>query len=159
MNQKSLAKWLKIILVGIVLCGLVVYLVVIPIAGNSIVKFYTAGKACYYPWLAVIWITGIPCFVAVLFGWKIAGNIGKNQSFSFANGKLLKWIAGLAAGDAAFFFVANIVLLLFGMNHPSIVLFSIIIVFCGVAISVASAVLSHLVNKAAELQEQSDLTI
>ena len=38
-------------------------------------------------------------------------------------------------------------------------LMCLIVVFVGVAISVAAAALSHLVMKAAMLQEQSDLTI
>ena len=45
------------------------------------------------------------------------------------------------------------------MNHPGIVLISLIVVFFGSAVAVAAAVLSHLVLKAALLQEQSDLTI
>ena len=49
--------------------------------------------------------------------------------------------------------------LLFNMSHPSIVIMSFFIVFVGIVISIASAVLSHLVKKAAILQEQSDWTI
>lgn len=45
------------------------------------------------------------------------------------------------------------------MNHPSIVLLSFFIEFFGVAVSVSAAALSHLVMKAAVLQEESDLTI
>lgn len=36
---------------------------------------------------------------------------------------------------------------------------SLIVTFLGVAVTVAAAVLSHLVQKAAKLQEDSDLTI
>ena len=45
------------------------------------------------------------------------------------------------------------------MNHPGIILYSLIVVFAGVAISVAAATLSHLVLKAAKLQEENDLTV
>lgn len=45
------------------------------------------------------------------------------------------------------------------MSHPGVALFSLLVVFAGVAVAVASAVLSHLVQKAAVLQEQSDFTI
>jgi len=72
---------------------------------------------------------------------------------------LLKSISVLSVLDAGFFFVGNIVLLLLNMSHPGVVLASFVIVFVGVAIAVASAVLSHLVKKAAALQEQSDWTI
>ena len=45
------------------------------------------------------------------------------------------------------------------MNHPGVILYSLIVVFAGVAVSVASAALSHLVLKAALLQEESDLMV
>ena len=45
------------------------------------------------------------------------------------------------------------------MNHPGIVLLAMVVVFAGIAVTVAAASLSHLVSRAADLQEQSDLTI
>ena len=92
-------------------------------------------------------------------GWKIAVNIGKDRSFTLENARLLQIISWLAAGDAAFFFLGNIVLFFLNMNHPGILLISLLICFAGVAVAVAAACLSHLVRKAADLQEQSDLTI
>lgn len=160
MKQTSLAKWLKFIIFGIGICGLIVYALVLPAFGQSFADSYHGEfDNCYWPWLIFLWATGIPCFIALIFAWKIAGNIGADKSFSSANAKLLKWISLLAAGDAAFFFMGNIVYLLLNMNHPGIVLFSLIIEFIGIAIAVASAALSHLVQKAAVLQEQSDWTI
>lgn len=45
------------------------------------------------------------------------------------------------------------------VNHPGVILALVLIVFACVVASVVAAVLSHLVVKAADLQEQSDLTI
>ena len=45
------------------------------------------------------------------------------------------------------------------MNHPGILLVSLLICVIGIAISIAAACLSHLVRKAADLQEQSDFTV
>ncbi len=160
MKQNSLSKWLKFIIIGIGICGLIIYTFVIPMMGNTISAI---GKGefdhCFWPWLIFIWATGIPCYIALAFAWKIASNIGADQSFSMSNSKLLKWISILAAEDSAFFFIGNIVFLFLNMNHPSIVLFSFLIIFIGIAISIASAVLSHLVMKAAVLQDESNLTI
>ena len=70
-------------------------------------------------------------------------------------------VLGLLDGNVvSFFFVlGNILYLFLGMNHPGIVLASLVVVFIGVTVAVASAALSHLVKKAAALQEQSDWTI
>lgn len=159
MEQKGLAIWLKIILVGVGICGLVVYFVVFPSYGESLVNDYPEFSNRFWPWLIFLWISGIPCYAVLLFGWKIATNIGRDQSFSNANAKYLKWIAWLAAGDGIFFFVGNIIFLFTNMSHPGVALFSLLVVFAGVAVAVASAVLSHLVQKAAVLQEQNDFTI
>ena len=159
MEQKTLAKWLKAILIGVGICGLVVYFLIIPACGKSFAVENPESAHCYWPWLIFLWLTAVPCFAALVLGWRIASGIGADRSFTEQNAKYLKWVSWLAAGDAAFFFVGNVVLLLANMNHPGIVLGSLLIVFAGTAIAVAAAALSRLVKKAAALQEQSDLTI
>ena len=160
MRQKSLSNWLKFIILGVGVCGLVVYLLVVPMLGQSVAAAEDGlFDRLYWPWLVLIWVTALPCYAALAFGWIIAVNIGKDRSFSVENARLLKWISGLAAGDAAFFFLGNILYLFLGWSHPGVTLLSLIVIFVGVAISVAAAALSHLVMKAAMLQEQSDLTI
>lgn len=159
MEQKTLAKWLKIILIGVGFCGLIVYAAVIPGYGASLVSQYPEFSGRYWPWLIFLWLTGVPCYAALVLGWRVAVNIGQDRSFSLENAKLLAGISRLAAGDAVFFFAGNVALLLLNMSHPGVVLLSLLAVFAGVAVSVAAACLSHLVRKAADLQEQSDLTI
>ena len=159
MEQKTLSRWLKVILVGVGLCGLVVYGAILPLYGQSLVGQNPDMANRYWPWLIFLWATGVPCYAALVIGWRIAVNIGKDRSFSEDNARHLKRIALLAAGDAVFFFIGNIVLLFANMSHPGVVLGSLLVVFAGVAVSVAAAALSHLVLKAALLQEQSDLTI
>lgn len=160
MKQAYLANWLKCIIIGVGICGLIVYFLVVPVIGRTIaVMEQGVYDHCYWPWLIFIWVTGVPCYTVLVLAWKVVCNIGADRSFSLPNAKLLKWISVLAAADAALFFAGNIVFLFLNMNHPGIVLFSQIIVFAGIAVAVAAAALSHLVLKAADLQEQSDYTI
>ena len=159
MEQKTLSKWLKGIIIGIGLCGLVVYTVVFPALGDALQTEYPEFAGCFWPWIIFIWCSGIPCFAVLFLAWKIAASIGLDRSFSEENATLFRWISVLAAGDAAFFFAGNILLLFLNMNHPGIVLASFVVEFVGVAVAVAAAGLSHLVKKAAALQEQSDWTI
>lgn len=159
MEQKSLAKWLKFVILGVGFCGLFIYLYLIPSYGTSMVEKYPEFSGAFWPWLIFLWITAIPCYAVLYFGWRISGNIGRDKSFSAENSKYLKYVSWMAAIDSLFFFVGNVVLLFLNMNHPGILLISLIITFAGVTVTVAAAVLSHLVQKAAKLQEQSDLTI
>lgn len=159
MNQSSLSRWLKAILIVVGLCGLFIIIKIVPDFGHSIVADNPEFNYCYLPWLILICITAVPCYVALVFTWKIADNIGASRSFSMQNSKLLKLISILAIADALFFFITNIVYLFLNMNHPGIILISLIVSIIGVAISVVTASLSHLVMKSFNLQRQSDLTI
>ncbi len=159
MEQKKLAGWLKLIVIGIAVCAVYIYAVIIPGYGQMIVRQNPEFGYCYLPLLIFISITSIPIFGALFLALKIFANIGNDRSFCKENADHLKWISWLAGGDAAYFFLGNIVLMFMNMNHPGIVLYSLIVVFAGTAVSVASAALSHLVLKAALLQEESDLTV
>lgn len=159
MTQKTIAGWLKGIIIGVALCGLVIYALVIPSVGLSVAAANPEFTNCYYPWLIFICITALPFYAALVLAWKVAANIGRDRSFTMENARWIKSIAVLAVADAMFFFIGNVVLLLLNMSHPGIALLSLIVVFAGIAIAIASAALSYLVKKAALLQEQSDWTI
>lgn len=159
MEQKTLSRWLKVILVGIGICGLLVFFLIVPNYGKMLVSLYPEFSYRYYPWLFFLWVSGIPCYAVLILGWRIAVNIGHDRSFSQQNADCLKWISWLAAGDSVFFFLGNLLFLYTNLSHPGVALFSLFIVFAGAAVTVAAAALSHLVKKAAALQEQSDLTI
>ncbi len=159
MEQKSLARWLKVVLAGVGICALVVYFVVLPMYGSSLMAEYPEFAGRFWPWMIFLWATAIPVAAILIFGWKVAGNIGLDRSFSLENANYLRSISFLAVADGIFFFAGNLVLLFTDNSHPGIVLFSLLVVFACIAIGVAAAALSHLVKKAADLQEQSDLTI
>lgn len=159
MNQLNLSKWLKAIILGTACCGAIIYFYIFPYYGQSVALDNPEFSFCYWPWLCFIWITAIPCYAVLYFSWCISSEIGKDNSFSERNALLLKRISHLAIIDSAIFFVGNVVYLLIGMNHPGIVLFSLIVVFIGIAVAVASAALSHLVLKAAEIRRENELTI
>ena len=159
MNQHSLSKWIKLVIIGLALCGAALWALIIPEAGRTIIADAPEFSGWYWPWLIFAWATAIPCYAVLVIGWRIAVNIGADRSFSLENARLLALIAKLAAADSALVFAVNLIFWFLGMNHPGVVLLMLLVVFVGVAISVAAAGLSHLVRKAAELQEQSDLTV
>ena len=159
MKLITIEKYLKLIIIGFAICGLLVYAFILPGFGQSLASQYPEFAHWYYPWLIFLWITVIPCYLVLFSAWKVAGNIGADRSFSYENGKYFKKIAFYAGADSIFFFVGNIVLWLAGYNHPGIVIASMILVFFGAAIALASRSLAQLVDNAAELQEESEWTI
>lgn len=159
MNQKTLSAVLKTITVCAAACFAVIFFVLIPMYGRALVLEYPEFEYCYTPWLVFLIVFSLPCFAALLLGWKIAANIGRDRSFSYDNAKYLGIISVLAGADSAFFVVGNIVLLCLSMSHPSITLLSLFAAFIGIAICAICAALSHLVRKAADMKAENDLTI
>lgn len=51
MEQKTLSKWLKLILLGVAICGLIVYVAVIPMYGLSLRSLYPEFSNRFWPWL------------------------------------------------------------------------------------------------------------
>lgn len=159
MSQKSLSKWMKVILFMFGICGIVLFGVVVPVVGLDFKNTYPEFAYAFVPWLVFILVTAVPCYAVLVLGWKIASSIANDDSFSNENAKRLKNVSVLALVTSVYYFAGNVVFLLLNMNHPGILVASLFITFVGIAISAASAILSYLVKKAAKLQEQSDLTI
>jgi len=162
MSQKSLARWIKGILLGfatfgIIFCICAVYFGVIPLFGRDV--FYDDKAHLFMPWMFFLLITAIPCYIFLVMGWKIAVNIENDRSFSAENAAYLKKMAYLTLGDTIFFALGNIVFLFLNLSHPAMLLASLVIDFLGVSISVGCAALSHLVQKATEIQAENELTI
>ncbi len=159
MSQRGLANSLKAVIIGVAVCGLVIYFYFLPVWGRAIIQAAPAYENCYIPWMVFLWITGVPCYLVLLCGWKIASEIGADRSFTDLNARLLKYIAALSAFDSVLLFVGSGVFYVLGMSHGGLMLFCIVVVFAGVTVTVAAAALSHLVYRAAELEEESELTI
>lgn len=159
MKQSTFSTWLKVIILGMAFCGLLIYGWAFPELGRSFAQAYPEFSYCYYPWLILLWLTGVPCFLVLAFAWKIAHNIKLERCFIFENGRLFQRIGLMAAVDSIFFFVMNILYLFLNLNHPAVLLLSCFIVFGGAAVAVVCMGLSRLVNNGAALQEQCDGTI
>ena len=159
MKHDTFSKWLRVIIVGTTLIGVLCCAYIIPELARTFKDSYPEFSHWVMPWLILIYVCAIPCFIAMWISWKITGNIGKNQSFTMENSKLFKIYSMLALGDSVVFLLGSIVYTLMGMNHPGLMLIDLLIVFVGLAVFVCTSALSYLVGKAAMLQEDNDLTI
>lgn len=160
MSQKSLSRWLKVIILLMAVCGLAIYAYVLPklimpAATNLFVGLSNGSKI----WIYILWVSAVPCYIVLVYGWLIAKNIGIDKSFTIMNSIYLKNIMLVTLIDCIYFFVANIIMLRLKMSTETIFIISMLMIFAGIVVAIAAACLSHLVLKAAKLQEQSDLTI
>ena len=156
MNQKNLSRWVRGVLITVGVCGLAMLLWISAVTGKT-----TEGILGGIPaaWTVLLWCAAVPCYGVLAVGWRIAGSIGADRSFTPENAKRLVICAWLFAGDGIFFFLGNLVLLLCGTGGIGVTVLSLVPCFLAAACSVAAAALSHLVRKAAKLQEDEDFTI
>ena len=159
MEQRKMVKWLKFLVIFVAICGLILCAMVIPVVGKELSGMSPELGRYFKPWVTFVWVLAIPCFVALVHAWMIFSNIEKDKAFSVENAKHMEKISYLAGADTIVLISGNIVLLILNMNHPSVFLVLLLIGIIGIGISVAAAVLSHLIQKASNLQDENDLTI
>lgn len=104
MTQTSLSRWLKVVIGGIAACGAIICFYLVPLFGKDLVNANPEFANCYVPWLIVIWLSAIPCYLVLYFGWRITTEISRDHSFSMENSKYLKYISILALADSGYFF-------------------------------------------------------
>lgn len=159
MKQSNLSKWLKFITIAVGIMGAIVFFLIIPSEGRMIAKANPEYSYCYWIWLSFIWVMAVPCYLVLVYFWKICNQIERDNSFSLENAKSLTRISQLAIFDTIICFFGNVILLLMGISHPVVIILFLFVIFAGVAVAVVSAALSHLVEKASTIQEENNLTI
>ena len=159
MEQHRLIKWLKFLVIFAAGCGMVMDLGVLPGVGSWMVDLAPEFGGYFWPWLIFLWILSVPCYMALWMAWKIFTDIEKDKAFTMENAKRMGNVSFLAAADAVLLVIGNVVYLILHMNHPGVLLASFLVALVGTAIAIAAAMLSHLIRKAARLQDESDWTI
>lgn len=86
-------------------------------------------------------------------------NVGEDNSFCEENMLRLKKVSRLSIIVVLMYSCAAFWLLIVDLVNFYIFLAIFVILFASIFVAVSSAVLSHLVNKAVELQKENDLTI
>ncbi len=158
MNQTTLSRWLKGLILLVGTAALLLYAVILPYLTARYTPFSESATAKWL-WLSMIWLTALPFYPALALCWQIAARIGGGRSFSCENAIALKRISALSLTDTLLLFVGSLLLFLLGMNRLTLLIFALLFCFLGFLLSVTAAALSHLVYKAAALQEESELTI
>ena len=159
MKPDLFSKCIRIVIVGTTLIGLLCCFYLIPELGMTFRYKYPEFSYWVLPWSILLYVCAIPCFAAMVISWRIAGNIGRDNSFCRENANLFKVFSILALADSGVFGLGSIVFTLLGMNHPGLLLIDFLIIFAGLAVFVITAALSYLVAQATDLKEDSDLTI
>ena len=159
MTQKELSRWLRaVVIVGWCGCGLMAFWIM-PELSREAAWAFPEFAYLKLPCLILFWCALVPVIAALWFAYQIFGEIGRDNSFCKENARRLRIISRLALGDTVACLAAMAALLVLNALHPGVFLLMLAVVVVGAAVTVASAALSHLTLKAANLQDENDLTI
>ena len=160
MKPKKFSVMMKSVIIALALFGAGFYFYFVPAFLKQVDSFKLfTHRQIFLPWLILTVLTCIPCYAVLVLAWKMAVSVEKDKQFSHKNSGRLKKIAVCALADTGFFFLGSLVYWVLGINIPAIVVISVIILFVGIAFAAAADVLAGMVEKAAILQEENDLTI
>lgn len=160
MNTVKLSLVVKGAIIALGVCGLFMCVVWYPFS----ISLSTMGVVSAKPslsqsvelWtqLAFYWAVSVPCFIVLIFAWKITGAIRNDEVFSYKVVNIIKKSATLLVIDIVVFLIGNIVFLALGWNDFAICYFIIAVI--GLVVVSILLVLSHFVIKAIELKEETE---
>ena len=160
MTQKTFSNLLKAAIVLALLCCAAVYGLYVPAVAGEWKEAAPELSGLYLPCLIFVELTALPILAAFVLSWKIASEIGRDNSFSRENARRMKIISYLALADVAYFWIGIIVFAsaFSAMSGPWLIL-AILVGAAGLIVAVCAGALSHLILKAAVLREENDLTV
>lgn len=159
MKQAEIARWLKGITVGIGIMGVVCFFFIIPILAGEMRRDYPEAAFLYVPGLLYSFVIAAGCYAVLYQFWTVCLEIGRDRSFSVENSFAFKRISRIAVLMAVVWFAGILGLAAVRCIQPGILIFMVFAVFISFAVAICAAALSHLVYKAYELKQESDLTI
>ena len=159
MSQLSLSRWLKTIVIVFGIMSAVFIFGFIPYLGIAFSKSFSHFSWAYAFYLGRIWILAVPFYIALACFWRICCNIAADRSFCVENAKMCSRISVCALIDSVLCFLLMLFSGIFHLLRTGYLLASVLLTLGGLAVAVAAALLSHLIEKAVRLQEENELTI
>lgn len=160
MKQTEMSGYLKMITTGVgVLLLLFLFWFLPLVLREPLMK--AAGEMGYRGTCVLIWLSGIPAFLCLIRFWGICESIRKDQSFSRENAWRLKRMSQYMLLDEVLYTGYLLWFFLSGWHAKAAwLIFPVLLaIFISVTLVVLCAALSHLVQRASEIQEEQELTI
>lgn len=159
MSQKSLSNLAKLIIIMFALLGVALYGLALPLGAESMKGEPFVRGENYLIWVVFMELMVIPDYAVLVFAWKIADTIKLGKAFGYDNAGRFKCISLISLVTSVYFLLGSIALFLFRIIFPLMFIVSCALTFIGLSVSGAAAILSYMCRKAADIEEESRLTI
>lgn len=160
MNQKRIARCL-IGAGGMAAAGvLIVFGVYVPVLANEMKQLYPEYAPLYWPGLIGLWCVAALFLLGLWEYFRVCGRIGQERSFCAENARSLGRIALYMALDGALWLGAVFAPgLVFHLDIGPVFILFLLCALASFALGILAWGLGRLVQKAAVLQEENDLTV
>ncbi len=101
----------------------------------------------------------VPVLVAIVLLWRVFDTLPKNEAFSLPNARRFRLIGRLALGDLGLVLILAAFLIISGVIPAFILLCLLGATYVGVVAAIVFHVLAALVGRAAEIEQDNELTI
>ena len=159
MKLKRATNLLKAVLVfGIIAVGLVAFVGV-----PAFMKHVIHVRPALAVWESIMngyaILIALPVWVAIVLLWQVFDTIPNSMAFSLPNMRRFRQIMWLATGDLGLVVVLWVFLIISEATPPFIMMSMLLATLVGIVAVIVFYVLAGLVQNAAELKQDSDLTI
>jgi hypothetical protein len=158
MTSKMLSLWIRFAIIAIAVCGLYLCICAYPFITSLSSFTDTISELKLWAWLIFLWTVSIPCFVILIFVWKVTYAIKNETAFSTRVAKQVKLCAQILFLDSGMLLIGGIVFTVLRIIDLFIPIV-FILVLSGLALAIFAAVLSRYIAKAAVLKEENEGTI
>jgi Protein of unknown function (DUF2975) len=115
------------------------------------------------PFLALVYAGSIPFFIALYQAFKVLGYVGRDKVFSPAAVKALRTIKYCALAIIGFVVVEEIFIMVMNnrdSDNPGVPVFlGILVAFPSIVVATAAAMFERILQNAADMKSENDLTV
>lgn len=163
MNAKKITLIFRIAIIAIGICGLLICALWYPFS----ISLTTMGTSNATPtaeqsvriWVQLVfyWVVSVPCFLILVFTWKVSSALKKEELFSKKIVRLINLEISTLLIDLLVFLIGNIVFILLKWNDFAIVYFMITII--GLVVVSFFWIALYVIKRGIEMQEEIEGTI
>lgn len=163
MNTKRITIIFRIAIIAIGLCGLLICALWYPFSislttmGISTATPTTEQSIRIWTQLVFYWAVSVPCFLILIFTWKVSSALKKGELFSNKIVRLINLEISMLLIDLLVFLIGNIVFILLKWNDFAIVYFMITVI--GLVVVSLFWIALYVIKRGIEMQEEIEGTI
>lgn len=161
MKERASTLFLKTVIVVIGLAVLAFCITVIPYLATANIRNVPEFRIVFYPALAGLSLSALPFFFALLQAFRLLRLIDRHEAFSQAAAGALRRITFSALAMAAFYALCLPMAVVYAEldDAPGLIIISFAFAGAPLVVATFAAVLQKLVQSAAAMKSEQDLTV